>query len=140
MAETMQTKLTWVEGMRFVANAGSGHGIVTESVSQPGHLGPSPMELFVIGIAGCTAIDVVAILQKMRQPLLDLAVTMTATRASNNPKRVTAIEFAYTFRGSGLSREKVERAVELSQCTYCSALASLREDCKVSSRIEIVED
>jgi putative redox protein len=140
MAETMQARLRWVEGMRFVANAGSGHGIVTESVSEPGHLGPSPMELFLIGIAGCTAIDVVAILRKMREPLTDLAVATTATRATDNPKRLTAIEFAYTLRGHGLSRDNVERAVDLSQCTYCSALASLREDCKVSSRIEILED
>jgi putative redox protein len=140
MAETLQAQLTWVEGMRFVASAGSGHDIVTESVGRPGHLGPSPMELFVIGIAGCTAIDVVAILRKMREPLTGLAVATTATRASDHPKRITAIEFAYTVRGRGLSREKVERAVDLSQCTYCSALASLREDCKVSSRVEILDD
>lgn len=139
MAETLEAKLTWVEGMRFVASSGSGHEIVTESVSQSGHVGPSPIELFVMGIAGCTAIDVVAILRKMREPLVGLAVTTTATRASDNPKRLTAIEFFYSLRGRALTREKVERAVELSQCTYCSALASLREDCKVSSRIEILE-
>jgi putative redox protein len=98
------------------------------------------MEMFLIGIAGCTAIDVVAILRKMREPLADLAVVTTATRAPENPKRIVAIEFAYTVRGHGLSREKLERAVDLSQCTYCSALASLREDCKVSSRIEILDD
>jgi len=139
MAKTMQARLTWVEGMRFVASAGSGHGVVVDNVSRPGHLGPSPMELVLIGIAGCTAIDVVSILGKMREPLTGLEVATAASRAADNPKRFTAIEFVYTLRGRGLSREKAERAVELSHGTYCSALASLREDCAVSSRIEIVE-
>ncbi len=139
MAETMQAKLKWIDGMRFVGEAGSGHEVAFESVACAGHVAPSPMELFVIGIAGCTAIDIVSILGKMREPLAGLEVATAATRAAENPKRITAIEFVYTMRGQGLSREKAERAVDLSQRTYCSALASLREDCTVSSRIEILE-
>jgi putative redox protein len=139
MADTMQAQVKWIEGMRFIGSADSGHEIVTESVSRPGHLGPSPIELVLIGLAGCTAIDVVSILGRMREPLAGLEVAAIASRAADNPKRFTAIEFVYTLRGKGLSLDKAERAVELSHGTYCSALASLREDCVISSRIEIVE-
>ncbi len=139
MAGTLQAQVKWVEAMRFVGRADSGHDVRFESVACEGHVSPSPIELFLIGIAGCTAIDVVSILRKMREPLSDLAIATSATRAADNPKRITAIELVYTLRGRGLSREKAERAVELSRGTYCSALASLREDCAVSSRIEIVE-
>ena len=140
MVGTMQAQVKWVEGMRFVGNAGSGHDVNFESVACDGHLSPSPMELVLIGIAGCTAIDIVSMLGKMREPLAGLEVATTASRAAESPKRFTAIEFVYTMRGKGLSREKVERAVELSHGTYCSALASLRADCAISSRIEILED
>jgi putative redox protein len=140
MAGTMQAQVKWVEGGRFVGNADSGHGVIFENVACEGHLGASPIELVLIGIAGCTAIDIVSLLGKMREPLAGLEVTAAATRAAEHPKRFTAIEFLYTLRGSGLSREKVERAVGLSQGTYCSALASLRADCAISSRIEILED
>lgn len=140
MAGTLQAQVKWVEAMRFVGRADSGHDVRFESVACAGHVSPSPIELFLIGIAGCTAIDVVSILGKMREPFTGLEVATSATRASNNPKRITAIEFVYTLRGHGLSREKAEQAVELSHGTYCSALASLRDDCAVSSRIELVED
>jgi putative redox protein len=140
MAGTMQARVKWVEAMRFVGRADSGHDVRLESVARAGHASPSPIELVLIGIAGCTAIDVVSILGKMREPLAGLEVATAASRAADNPKRFTAIEFVYTLRGKGLSREKAERAVALSHGTYCSALASLREDCTISSRIEIVED
>ncbi|MBP1619871.1 MAG: osmC-like family protein [Acidobacteria bacterium] len=140
MAGTMQAQVKWVEGMRFAGNAGSGHGVSFESIACDGHVSPSPMELFLIGILGCTAIDIVSILGRMREPLAGLELAANASRAAENPKRFTAIEFVYTLRGKGLSREKAERAVALSHGTYCSALASLREDCAISSRIEIVDD
>jgi len=97
------------------------------------------MELMLIGIAGCTAMDVVAILERMRQPLAALDVEITGERAEQHPKRFTAISITYRVRGQGLAREKVERAVELSHSTYCSAVVSLREDCKVTTNIEITE-
>lgn len=97
------------------------------------------MELLVMGIAGCTAMDVVSILEKLRQPLSGLDVEIVGDRAKQHPKRLTAITITYRARGEGLARDKVERAVELSHSTYCSAIASLREDCKVTTSIEIVE-
>ena len=95
--------------------------------------------MVVMGIAGCTAMDVVSILEKMRQPLSGLEVEVVGDRAQYHPKRLTAISVTYRVRGPGLAREKVERAVELSQVTYCSVLASLRDDLRVTTSIEMAE-
>lgn len=137
MAETTHARLTWHRGMSFVAQSGSGHGLVLDSIGKSGHLGPSPMELFLIGIGGCTAIDVVSILRKMREDVEDIQVEVTGQRAANHPKYFTAIELAYHVKGRALTREKVDRAVELSHSTYCSASASLRPDCRIITRIEL---
>lgn len=139
LAEQTHAKLAWQSGLRFSAEPGSGHALTVDSVVRPGHAGPGPMELVLMGIAGCTAMDVVAILERMRQPLAGLDVEIVGERAENHPKRFTAISIAYRVRGHGLAREKVERAVELSHSTYCSAVASLRADCKVTASIEITE-
>jgi putative redox protein len=140
VAEQTTTALTWKGGTRFVARAESGHEVVTESVALPDHLGPSPIELFLIGIAGCTAIDVAAILERMREPVTGIEVAAAAARAETHPKYFTAIELVYTVRGTGVSREKVERAVSLSHSTYCSAAATLRPDCTVTSRIVLDDE
>jgi putative redox protein len=139
LAEQTRAKLAWQSGLCFSAEAGSGHGLTVDSVARPGHAGPGPMELIVMGIAGCTAMDVVSILEKLRQPLSALNVEIVGDRAEQHPKRLTGISIVYRVRGRGLERDKVERAVELSHSTYCSAVASLREDCKVTTSIEIIE-
>ena len=139
MAEQTRVELSWHEGMRFVARTQSGHGLIVESPGSEGHLGAGPMELVLIGLAGCTGIDVVSILQKMREPLEGLDVEVTGDRAADHPKYYTALEFVYRIRGR-VARDKAERAVELSHATYCSALASIRPDCRVTSRIEISGD
>lgn len=137
MAEQTKATLRWQGGLRFEAQSGSGHKVVLDAVSRPEHAGPSPMELFLIGVAGCTAMDVAAILEKMRQPLTGLEVEIVGSRAETHPKYFTAVSLVYHLWGEGLVLEKVQRAVELSHQTYCSALASLRPDCQVESRIEI---
>ncbi|MCJ7441562.1 MAG: OsmC family protein [Thermoanaerobaculaceae bacterium] len=139
MGEQTRAKLAWQSGLRFSAEPGSGHGLTIDSVARPGHAGPGPMELIVMGIAGCTAMDVVSILEKMRQPLSGLEVEIVGDRAEQHPKHLRGIAIVYRVRGQGLSREKVERAVELSHSTYCSAVASLRENCKVTTSVEITE-
>lgn len=140
MAERTTTKLVWQSGMRFEAHSASGHTLTVDSPGRPGHAGAGPMELLLIGVAGCTAMDVVAILEKMREKLAGLEVEIAAERAAANPKYYTAVTLTYRLRGKGLDRNKVERAVELSHSTYCSALASLRPDCAVTTAIEISED
>ncbi len=139
MTDAVGAVLSWQSGMRFLARSHSGHEVTLDSVTGPEHEGPSPVELVVIGLAGCTAMDVVAILAKMRQELTALEVAVRGERADSSPKRLVAVELIYRLTGRRLSREKAERAVELSHSTYCAVLASLRADCKVTTAIEIAE-
>lgn len=138
MAEHTSAHLIWQQGLRFQATSASGHDVTLDSPSIPGHAGPSPMELVAMGIAGCTAMDVVVILEKMHQQIDSYRVDITAERAPANPKYFAAIEIVYTLAGPGLDSGRVERAVALSHSTYCSAMASLRPDCPITHRIEIV--
>ncbi len=137
MAERSRAVLTWESGLRFQAQPESGFGVALDSPVSGQRGGAGPMELMLVAIAGCTAMDVVSILGKMREPLAGLAVEITGERAEHHPKRFTALSITYRVRGAGLAREKVERAVELSHSTYCSAIASLRPDCPVTTAIEI---
>lgn len=139
MAEQTRAKLVWQSGLRFTAEPASGHTLTIDAVNRPEHAGPGPMEMLVMGIAGCTAMDVVSILEKMRQPVTGLEVEIVGDRALHHPKRLKAISITYRVRGSGMAREKVEHAVELSKTTYCSVIASLRDDCTITTRIEIEE-
>lgn len=139
MTEQARAELSWHGGLKFVARSGSGHGVLIDSPSRPDHIGAGPMELMLIAVAGCTAMDVVAILEKMRERLASLVVEITGERAPSNPKYFTAVEILYRLKGTGLSPDKVERAVDLSHSTYCSALATLRPDCRVTLRTEIAE-
>ncbi len=140
MGEPIHATLTWESGLRFRARPDSGFELTIDSPGNRDRGGPGPMELLLAGVAGCTAMDVVAILGKMREPLAGLAVDIAGERAEQHPKRYTAISITYRVRGKGLARDKVERAVELSHSTYCSAVASLRPDCRVTTRIELVDD
>jgi len=140
MPGTANASLSWKSGTHFVARSGSGHAVTLDSVSHADHLGPSPMELLLISVAGCTAMDIVAIMGKMRERLTGLDVSIAGERAKTNPKRFTAVKVTYRLKGERLSAEKAQQAVSLSMSTYCGALASLRPDCRVTSAIEISED
>ena len=138
MAEEARATLVWEAGLRFAAHSGSGHTVTMDSPGRPGHAGPSPIEQLLIALAGCTGMDVVAILEKMREPIAGLEIEVRGERRDQNPKHLTAVALTYRVRGA-VSREKVGRAVELSHTTYCAVLASLRPDCKVATTIEVVE-
>jgi putative redox protein len=140
MAEQTSATLSWNSGLQFTARTASGHGVILDSPVNPNRAGGGPMELMLVAIAGCTAMDIVSILARMRQPLTALSVEITGDRAEKHPKYCTAISIVYHVRGKGLTREKVEHAVELSHSTYCSASASLRPDCPITTTIDISED
>ncbi|HEY75794.1 MAG TPA: OsmC family protein [Thermoflexia bacterium] len=139
-----EAKVTWVgPGLRLVGEASSGPAIVIDHVL-PGEerreTGPRPMELLLIGLAGCTAMDVVSILQRMRQPVDGLEVHASAERASDHPKVYTRIHLEYVVKGKGLKESAVERAINLSQTTYCSASAMLSKTAEVTTSYRIVEE
>jgi putative redox protein len=135
----MQARVTWVEDRRFVGQAESGHGIVVDAGIDK--LGPSPMELLLIGMAGCTAYDVLSILEKKRQAVTGLEVHAHAERAGEPPRVYTTIEVEYVVRGQGIKASDVEQAIRLSEEKYCSASVMLGKTASITSgyRIETAE-
>ncbi len=116
----------WVEELTFSANTGSGHQLILEAGSKEGapSAGPSPMELLLLGLAGCTGIDIVHILQRQRQPLQGLKVNVSGQRAEDNPKVYTQINVEYIVSGD-VEESRLQRAIQLSEEKYCSASAML---------------
>ncbi len=119
----MKARAKLIEGMAFLGEAGSGHSVVMDGAPEYGgrNIGIRPMEMLLIGLAGCTAFDVVQILRKGREDVADCVVDVSAERAPEDPKVFTAIHLTYMVKGRGLSEAKVERAIKLSKEKYCSA-------------------
>jgi putative redox protein len=126
---------SWSDGERFVGIASSGHAIVVDAAKDK--TAPSPMELVLIGLCGCTASDVVGILRKKREPFMRLEVSAEAERASEPPAVYTSIKLRYRVAGK-VSRKSVEDAVRLSKEKYCSVSQMLGKTAKITSEIEII--
>jgi putative redox protein len=137
----MKARITWVEGRTFVGESGSGHAVVMDGAPEHGgrNLGVRPMEMLLLGLGGCTAFDVVMILEKAREPVADCRVEVEAERAETDPKVFTRIHMRYIVSGRGLDRAKVERAVALSKEKYCSASIMLGKVAEITTEIEVVE-
>lgn len=136
----MDVRVKWVEDRTFVGEAGTGHKIVFGTASDAGPKpGPSPMELVLIGTGGCSAYDVVHILEKGREPVEDVEVELDADRAETDPKVFTRIHMHFIVKGRGLNAAKVARAIELSVEKYCSASAMMEKTAKLSHDFELVD-
>ena len=138
----MKARAKWIEGRAFLGESGSGHGVVMDGAPEAGgrNLGIRPMEMLLIGMAGCTAFDVVHILEKGREPVTGCEVEADAERAETEPKVFTRIRVKYRVTGKGLARDKVERAVALSTEKYCSATIMLAKTATVTHEIEVIEE
>ena len=134
---SMLAKVTWVEDRRFMGSASSGHAVVVDASTQK--QGSSPMELVLIGLAGCTAYDVMNILEKKRQVVTGLEVTARAERADEPPRVYTRIDVEYIVRGRGVKQKAVEDAIRLSKQKYCSASVMLEKTAEISTSYRIVE-
>jgi putative redox protein len=135
----VKARIQLVEGMTFVAESGSGHAVVVDAAPDVGgrNLGARPMELVLMGTGACTAIDVVMILRKARQPIADCVVELEAQRAADDPKVFTKIHLHYVLTGKGLAQQQVERAINLSKEKYCSATIMLAKTADVTFDYEI---
>jgi putative redox protein len=134
---SMLANVTWVEDRRFVGRASSGHAIVVDGSEEK--QGPSPMELLLIGMAGCTGYDVINILEKKRQVVTGLEVSARAERAEEPPRVYTVIEVEYVLRGRGINPKAVEDAIRLSKEKYCSASVMLEKTAKITTSYRIEE-
>jgi len=137
----MKARIKWVEDRTFIGESGSGHKIVLGTAFGPeGRTpGPSPMELVLIGTGGCTAFDVVHILEKGREAVEDVLVEIEAERAEQDPRVFTRIHMHFVVKGRALAVEKVERAIRFSAEKYCSASAMLGKTATITHNFEIVD-
>ncbi|MFW6080059.1 MAG: OsmC family protein [Gemmatimonadota bacterium] len=132
----VEARLAWTgEGLSFEGSAAGGPTVIVDGA---GRAGPSPMQAIVLGVAACTAADVVEILGKMRVGLDALEVRIDADRAPEPPRRYTRIRLVYRTRGVPAGEEdKLRRAVSLSHEKYCSALHTLRPDVDVVTELAL---
>ena len=137
----MKAYVKWIEDRNFLGESDSGHGVVMGS--KGGKTGvaiaPTPMELILMGLGGCTSYDVVHILEKGREAVEDCVVEMDSDRADTEPKVFTRIHMHFIVRGRGLSDSKVARAIDLSIEKYCSATAMLAKTATVTHDFEVVD-
>jgi len=137
----MKARVKWLDNMSFVGESGSGHSVVMDGPPEFGgrDLGIRPMEMLLLGMGGCASFDVVSMLKKGKQDLLDCEVNITAERADTEPKVFTKIHLHFVVLGSDLSDAKVKRAVELSAEKYCSASIMLGKTAVVTHDYEIIK-
>ena len=136
MNQSMTT--IWDGGLRFVHTSATGHELVTDVPVENGgtNTAPTPLELVLLGLIGCTGVDVTAILTKMKEPLEGLEVSADFERAEKQPRVYTRIHLYYKFRGK-LDDKKVQRAIKLSETKYCSVSAMVGQTAKITHEYTI---
>lgn len=135
----MKVRIKWVEGVSFVGESETGHAVVLDGAPENGgrNIGMRPMEMLLIGMGACTSFDVVTILKKARQPIVDCVAEVQAERADEIPKVFTKIHVHFVVTGDGLNETQVERAVKLSAEKYCSASIMLSKSVDITHGYEI---
>ena len=129
---------TWDGGLRFVHHSASGHELITDGPVASGgqDAAPSPMELILLGVIGCTGVDEANILTRMKEPLAGLTVSAEFERADEYPRVYTKIHLVYRLRGP-LNEKKVRRAIELSETKYCSATVMVGKTAEITHEYRI---
>ncbi len=137
----MKAYVKWIEDRNFLGESDSGHAVVMGS--KGGKTGvaiaPTPMELILMGLGGCTSYDVVHILERGREAVTDCALEIDAERAEEDPKVFTKIHLHFVVTGRKLNAAKVERAIALSAEKYCSASAMLARSVAITHDFEVAE-
>ncbi len=137
----MKVRVKWVEGMTFLGETENHHTVVMDTKPEFGgdDRGPNPMQMLLLGVGGCTSIDVVQILRKQRQDVRDCVAEIAAERAAEAPKVFTKIHIHFVVRGRGVKPDKVHEAIRLSAEKYCSASIMLGKTAAITHDFEIVE-
>jgi putative redox protein len=135
----MDARIVWKGRMSFIGEAESGFKIPLGTTPDVGgdNDGSRPMELLALGLGGCTAMDVISILQKKRQDVTAFEVQIHAERAEEHPRVFTSIDIEYIVTGNLLEREAVERAVQLSSEKYCPAQAMFNKILPLNLKVTI---
>jgi putative redox protein len=137
----VEAKLTWSGGIKFEGKSKFGLPIATDGGRKAGgtESGYKPSELVLFGLAGCTGIDVVRILEKQCQQLIELEIEVKGFQPDEYPKPYNKIEIKYIFTGKNLDRNKVEKAIKLSDDKYCMVSQSMKGVADINSEYEIKE-
>jgi putative redox protein len=137
----MRAKATWSTGLTFSATAETGFEVPLGADPAVGgdNDGLRPMELILIGLIGCTAMDVISILRKKRQAVTGFEVRAHAEQAEDHPHVFTSVDLTYVVTGRGIDPAAVERSIELSETKYCPAQAMLRDVVDIRLGYEIHE-
>lgn len=136
----LNAKVKWVEGLQFVGESGTGHAIVMDGSPDVGgkNTGMRPMELLLVGLGGCSGMDVISILEKKRQNVTGIDIIINGDKADTYPKRFTNITIEFIVKGKDLSEDAVKRAIELSMEKYCSVKATLEGSAKINYTYKVI--
>ena len=134
-----KVKVRFEGGMRFVGEAEGGNIIMDAAAEFGGTGGPTPMNVLLAALGGCTGMDVVSILRKKRAEVTGFEMNIEGQRAAEHPKKYTDINLEFVVKGKGLKKEDVERAIELSMDKYCSVKATIEGVSKVNYTYRIEE-
>ncbi|MEW6214044.1 MAG: OsmC family protein [Nitrospirota bacterium] len=138
----LQAKVTYVQGLQFVGEASSSHAVVIDGDHEVGghDTGLRPMELLLVGLGGCSGMDIISILKKKRQDVTGLEINVKGEKAKYHPKKFTEINLEFGVKGRNISEDAVKRAVDLSMNKYCSVKASLEGTAKISFSYKIIQE
>lgn len=138
----VEARLKLLDGMAFEATPPSGQRLILDSAPADGgqDKGPRPLELLLVGLGGCTGMDVISILRKKRQQVTGYEVIVRAERATEHPMVYTSIRLEHVVRGKDISPEAVARSIELSEEKYCSVMAMLRQSTKIETSYRVIQE
>jgi putative redox protein len=141
LGKQMQVTVKWVDGVMFVGETGSGHAVVMDGPPDHGgrNIGMRPMEMLLLGVGGCSSFDVVQILQKGRNNIVNCVTEVTAERVDAIPSVFSKIHLHFIVTGHDLKASAVERAVKLSAEKYCSASIMLSKVVEITHDFEVIE-
>ena len=137
----MKARVKWVEDVQFVGESGTQHSIIMDGPEELGGRGTGmrPMELLLLGLGGCTSFDVVEMLKKSRQNIVNCVVEIDGQRSESIPKVFTDIHVHFIITGTNVKEAQVKRAINLSSEKYCSASLMLEKSANITHDYEIID-
>lgn len=134
-----QVSVTWLQNQQFVGTDSTKHSVVLSGMGPEDGIGMKPSELLLVSLGGCTAYDVVNILRKKREKLIDLEVTVMGEQAADPPWQYIKAHVHYRVSGFNLSPDAVEQAIRLSEEKYCSVSATVAKSAEITYDFEIID-
>jgi len=138
----MKSTVKFIDNMRFIATADSGHAVVMDAPPSVGgnNTGAKPSELLLMGFGGCSGMDVVSILRKKKQDVTGLEMNVNGETSETHPKMFTDIHIEYVVTGKNISEDAVKRAIELSLERYCTVGTTIGKAAKITHSYKIIQE